>query len=200
MPGRRDDEQLMAYLDGELAPKEARAVEERLASSEDARAKVEAMKELSAVLRGHYEAETEKVEPRLASMWARIESQLGDPEPARADERRGAWAAIREWFDAYRGHVLVGAACAAAGALIAMQVQEPREIVRERVVEMKVPVEAAPPVEMATARGEATTVDGIDVQGGRGMVFRVPADSEEEAPITVIWVERQAPRGPEGPI
>ena len=50
-PGKSDDQELMAFLDGELPPKEAREAERRIAGSPEARGKVEALGQLSDLLR-----------------------------------------------------------------------------------------------------------------------------------------------------
>jgi len=80
---RRDDEELMAFLDGELPPRDAREVEARIDGSAETRKKVEALGEMSSLVKAHYEAATEAAEPSMAAAWAKLEAQLGTaPAPA----------------------------------------------------------------------------------------------------------------------
>lgn len=211
--GKRRDDELLAFLDGELAPREARAVEERLAGSQDDQMKVEAMQQLGGVLRGYYQAKTEEAAPQLDALWGKLEAQLGTPERAPAAPKStrpvadgGLWAAIRDWFtDGARGYVVTGAVCAAAAVIITVWAtkQEPKIIERERIVTVDRPVPAPLPPEVM-ARASKPEVESLEVAGGTGMVAQIPGDADGEGASTVIWVVREgsgsSSTAPEGPI
>ena len=205
---RRDDEELMAFLDGELPPRDAREVEARIDASAETRQKVEALEEMSELVRTHYERETEAAEPGMAAAWARLEAQLGAEPPvpaastraeaARASEGGGFWQSIVDVFRPRFGYVLTGAIGVAAGALLVTALR-PITIqivgVREPV---PVPIVDGAQPEVVAAAAEETEVDDLDVQSGTGMVFQVPGQNAEKPATTVIWVTDDAPT--EGPI
>jgi anti-sigma factor RsiW len=205
---KRDDE-LMQYLDGELNPREAREVEDQLAESPEARAKVEAIQELGDVMRDWVDGATREAEPQLAAMWARIEGQLGDPEAAPTADRKQArpslWARISEWFgEGYRGYAFTGAACAAAAALLMfVAVHGKTKVVveqgPERVV-IKVEHDAQQPQPVIEAKASPAEIEKLDVAEGTGTVFKIPAAQDGDADTTVIWVVRDEPSQAEGPI
>ncbi len=203
---RRDDEELMAFLDGELAPRDARAVEGRIDASPDARAKVAALTELSTIVRGHYEQATAEVEPNMAAAWARLEAQLGDaPEKspaARADSTRlvpqtGFWQGLLDGLTPRWSHVMTGAIGAAAGALLVAAVS--RQQLPSVTVNVTPPaVQPDGPSDVVAAIAEDTQVDDLDVQSGTAMVFQVPGQNADKPATTVIWVTDDSPT--EGPI
>src|SRR5262249_46320851 len=109
------DEELMRYFDGEMSREEARALEKTLEGANSR--KVRAMEQVGEVIRARYEASADDAAARLDGVWAKLERQLDAAPvetPARATPTPGVWERIRAWFDAYRGHVLTGAVCAAA--------------------------------------------------------------------------------------
>ena len=152
---RREDEELMAFLDGELPPRDAREVEARIDGSAETRTKVEALGELSTLVRTHYEQATSASEPNMAAAWAKLEAQLGNapapaPQGARADSARAGAA--------------VGVA---AGALLVATLRPapPPESARR-----ELPPQVTPPA-VVTASAEDTNVDDLEVASGTGMVF-----------------------------
>lgn len=188
------DHQLMQYLDGELASREARAVEERLAGSADERDKLEAMKQIGELVRARYAQAADEAAPRLDALWERIERRLDAPprDAARADEAEGWLAAVRDFWDLYRGHVATAVIGAAAGALLAIAFDD--DPVRVKVVHIRDPQISAPAavsVEHA-AIGEAAEVESLEIAGGTGTIFHIPGDGEDETATTVIWVTPEA--------
>ena len=114
MPSR--DEDLMLYVDGELPAREAHELEKRFASGKDGddKAKLEGLRQVGDVVRARYEAAVEEAEPRFADMWARLDAAL-TPAPAPV---ASLGARLAAWWHNFRSHVLVGATCAAAGAVL----------------------------------------------------------------------------------
>jgi hypothetical protein len=201
---RRDDEELMAFLDGELPPRDAREVEARIDGSAETRKKVEALGEMSSLVRAHYEAATEAAEPSMAAAWAKLEAQLAAaPAPAPAakpraesapTEKLGLWQSIVEAVAPRWSHIMTGALGVAAGLLLAAYLRPPGKI---EIVKTKEPVQVLPPA-VVTASAEETNVDDLDVQGGTGMVFQVPSKNADAPATTVIWVTEDSTT--EGPI
>jgi negative regulator of sigma E activity len=187
---RRDDEELMAFMDGELPPRDAREVEARLEKDPEAKQKLAALSEMSGLVREHYEHETSEIDPKLAGMWARLEAQLdAEPvarKPARAEERGGFLAWLADVFAPRT--LVVGVVGAAAGVLMTMAVLKNQRPINVK-VEMTAPTPPPAPVLQASA---PTQVDELDVQAGSAMVFQVP--SEDNGPATtVVWVTEDTP-------
>jgi hypothetical protein len=196
----------MRWLDGEMTREEARAVEKRVEGSAGApgrseeRAKVDAMRQLGDVMRARYDAAVDDAKGKLDGLWARIEKQMEPataPAPAKRREREtaqpdtGIWARIRDWFDAYRGHVLTGAVCAAAAALIVVVARPPRTVEVPgpvRVVEVQAGDE--PVYVPASAPAE---FEDIETAEGSPDVLKIPAQKDGEQP-TVILVNIQGLR------
>jgi anti-sigma factor RsiW len=195
------DEELMRYLDGELSVKEARLVEKRIAGSAEVRLQVEALSQLREVLRSRYQVAEVEAAPRLDGLWAKLTAQLDHSSPAPAPAMvapartvsgatarpsSGLLATLREWFDAYRGHVLTGAVGAVAGALIAV-------LVLRGLAPGGGPGRGA-------AGGQKAEVESLEVPNGTGTVFQVAAPDGKGAATTVIWVNQQPENASEGPI
>jgi anti-sigma factor RsiW len=197
---RREDEELMAFLDGELAPRDAREVEARVAASGEARQKLDALGEMSSLVREHYREATDAAEPGMAAAWARLEAQLGTVPPEKVPARpatvpasAGFWPSILDTLVPRWTHLAAGAVGVAAGALLVIGLREPR-------VEVRTVIREVPPVEqpaVVAAMAEDTAVDELDIQSGTGMVFQVPTQNDKPA-TTVIWVTDDTPT--EGPI
>ena len=199
---RREDEELMAFLDGELPPRDAREVESRVAASAEARQKIDALGELSTLVREHYREATDKAEPGMAAAWARLEAQLGAAPPEKVTARPviepavGFWQSIVDAVVPRWSHVAAGAVGLAAGALLVIGFRPAKiEIVtvKEPVIIDRAIVE--PPVVAAMA--EDTAIESLDIASGTGMVFQVPTQNDKPA-TTVIWVTDDTPT--EGPI
>jgi anti-sigma factor RsiW len=202
---RREDEELMAFLDGELPPRDAREVEARIDASAATRLKVEALGELSTLVRTHYEQATSAAEPSMAAAWAKLEAQLGNapapaPQGVRTDSARsgapgGWWQAVVDAFTPRWSHIMTGAIGVAAGALLVFALRPGARPESAHQGPVVAPVEPAPVV---TASAEDTNVDDLDVQSGTGMVFQVPNKNANMPATTVIWVTDDSPT--EGPI
>src|SRR5215468_9321320 len=105
------DLELMEHADGEHDDPEVIA---RIEREPEARAKVEAMRQVGELVRGHLELSADAVpDARFASMWRRIDDQLVAPAT-------GLWARISGWFDRHLGHVITGAVSAGAVAALAL--------------------------------------------------------------------------------
>lgn len=197
MKGARDDTELMRLFDGELAAREARAAEQRAASSE-ARAKLESLEAVREVVRDRYARASDEAGADLDALWSRIEPALDRPVEQRES---GGWlAALREWLEAYRGHLAAAAVGVAIGALVMFgALGEPDVRVVEgppRVVYVPQPVSPVKTVELP----QVAEVESLEVAGGTGTVFQIPGAADEAA-TTVIWVTREEPAsGSEDPI
>jgi anti-sigma factor RsiW len=201
---RREDEELMAFLDGELPPRDAREVEARIDGSAETRKKVEALGELSTLVRTHYEQATSASEPNMAAAWARLEAQLGNapapaPQSARAESARAAagggwWQSVVDAFTPRWSHLMTGAVGVAAGALLVFALRPAAAPVSAQVQ----PPRAVEPPPVVTASAEDTNVDDLEVAHGTGMVFQVPTKNADMPATTVIWVTDDATT--EGPI
>ncbi|HKA86694.1 MAG TPA: hypothetical protein VKE22_03475 [Haliangiales bacterium] len=176
------DEDLLRYLDGELSPREAREAEAAIEASPDARRKLDAMRQLRDVVAARIEAEVADAEAELEGSWRKIAAAL--PEPPRA----GVWARLREWFDAYRGHVLTGALAASAGVVLTLVLHPSGRM-------------AGAPPEAA----EAAVVESLEVPEGSGTILQVPSDDKNAPATTVIWLtpgekDEQAEKAEDAPI
>jgi anti-sigma factor RsiW len=188
---RREDEELMAFLDGELPPRDARQVEARLDASAEEKQKAEALGELSQVLRGHYEAASEASEKDLLGAWAKLEQALdAEPAPERkaarqpSDEPGGLMVELAEWFSARWGYLVTGAVAAAAGWMIATRYAPEKVRIEKQYVEVPAPA----PAPVVTASAQATEIEELEVATGSGMVFQVPSDDNDKPATTVVWV------------
>src|SRR5438477_61312 len=102
---------VMERADGELDDAELAA---RIDRDPDARTKMQAVKQIGELIRGHLELSTDAVhDAKFAAMWRRIDDQLVAPAT-------GLWSRIASWFDRYRGHVITGAVSAGAVAALAL--------------------------------------------------------------------------------
>ncbi|MCG8421011.1 MAG: hypothetical protein MJE77_24075 [Proteobacteria bacterium] len=156
-----DDIDLMLYADGEVDEALAARVEAYLDENSDARAKVEAIRQMDDTLRSYLELAADDQESRLSAMWDTIEHNIradsttarqalsaretesapgAEPrsEPGRLRDRAerqdtdGIWSAIGRWLEGYRGHVLTGAAAVAAAALLVIALRPSPTVVVER--------------------------------------------------------------------
>jgi anti-sigma factor RsiW len=182
------DEELMAWVDGELPRDEARQLERGMegeaAEATEAKAKVRAMQQVGEVIKARYEAAADEAQPRLDALWARLERQL-DEAPAKeraVAEQRGFFAAVREWFDSYRGHVLTGAVCAAAAALAVIIARPDRVVERETVRVVEVPVEP----NRGVVQVKAAEFEDIETAEGSPDLIKIPASEEGEAPTVIL--------------
>ncbi len=172
----RDDIELMQHLDGELGERDVKAVEERLAGDDDARAKSESLAQVDEIVRGHLELSADNVsERRFEAMWREIETAT-----APAPEKPGVWSKITGWLDRYRGHVITGALSAGAVAALALILRpgtsgDPgTQAARPGAIDVR-------PAAMRTA----PEIESLDTPDGEGTVLNL---EDEDGHTTVIWV------------
>jgi len=180
------DEKLMLYLNGELSREECRDVERAL-TEPAVQARVDALAQLREVIVARTQAVADEAEPQLAAMWERVRVGLGPPSKAPKPARAPLWGRVREWFEAYRGHMLTGAFAAAAGAILAVLVT------------------GGGGHAIQSAAAQAAEVDSLEVLSGSGSVLHLQDDTG--AGTTVVWItpdeqpdETPAETGTGGPI
>lgn len=216
---RPTDMELMMYADGELDGEEARAVAAWLAKDEEARRKVESLRQVGEAVRTYVEIESDRAEvevPAFAKLWDRIERRVhanghaepaaadaADPAPRRAPRKRaaestGLWASIRGWFENHRGHVLSGAVSAGAVAALMLAVG-PRERVIERTT-VKEPAPLSVGTAAASLRSEPPEVEELEVYEGSGTVLTIEPDDDDDSAAAVIWISNEDAENVEGPI
>jgi hypothetical protein len=166
----RSDLELMEHADGEL---DDPGVLARIEREPDARAKVEAVRQLGELVRGHLELSADAVhDAKLAAMWRRIDDQIEAPAG-------GAWARISGWFDRHRGHVLTGAVSAGAVAALALIFRPGGSDLGRRGIGYGA-VDVRP-----VAMRAAPEIDSLDTPGGSSTVINI---DDEDGHTTVIWV------------
>lgn len=204
MSNKRDDMDLMQYFDGELGESASDAVASQLADDGESRRKVEALGQMSDVMRTHLELAADDASDGFAGMWDRIERGIkanganGVAESpgttakrpaARAaahKEQSGFLSGLKAWLDKYRGHVLTGAVTAAAVAVLALVVRPQGERVVVRTVEVPAPVNNPPRNNVMVST--PPSVEHLDVVDGTGTVMIDKKDKDSSA--AVIWVTR----------
>ena len=175
------DLELMEHADGELA--DARAAD-RFARDPDARAKLESLKQVSELVRGHLELSADAVhDAKFAAMWRRIDDQL-EPPPAR--QATGLWARVAGWFDHYRGHVITGAVSAGAVAALALVLRPSAPDggmagPRGGAIDVRpAALRATPEIDLLDTPGESSTVINLDDEDGHTtVIWMTPADTVE---------------------
>jgi hypothetical protein len=163
------DLELMEHADGELDEPE---IVNRLAHDPDAHAKVESIKQLGELVRGHLELSADAVhDARFAAMWRRIDQQIAAP--------LGLWARVASWFDRYRGHVITGAVSAGAVAALAL-------ILRPSATDGRLPGTRGAIIDVRpVALRQAPEIDLLDTPGGSSTVISL---DDEDGHTTVIWM------------
>jgi len=174
-PRASSDLELMEHADGEHADGErARAdVAARLEGDPDARAKVEAIRQMGELVRGHLELAADAVhDAKFAAMWRRIDDQLEAPTT-------GLWSRMARWFDRYRSHVITGAVSAGAVAALAL-------ILRPSAPDMGTQGRGGAAIDVRPVALRATPeIDALDTPGGTSTVINL---DDEDGHTTVIWV------------
>ena len=192
-----NDLDLMLLADGEsdAAPAGAHA---RTTTAAD-RQKIEGIREVGELVRGHLELAADEAEPRLAGLWDLVERRLDADEraeqvpveraaPVKAAQP-GLWSRVGGWFAGHRSQVFTGAVAAGAAAVITLMLRPaPETKIVTRDVIREVPVVQAPgpgPTQQFAAM--PAEVESLEVNGGSGAVFTI-AGEEGEGETTVIWV------------
>jgi len=167
---------LMEHADGELTDPE---IASRLARDPEAQAKVESIKQVGELVRGHLELSADAVpDARFAAMWRRVEDQIA-PVPL------GLWARLAAWFDHYRGHVITGVVSAGAVAVLAVMLRPATpdggfRAARGAIDVRPVALRASPEIDELDTPGGSSTVINLDDEDGHAAVIWVsPADIVE---------------------
>ena len=205
------DLELMLYADGELAPDEERAVAAWIASHPDARAKVEAVRNMGEVVRTFLELETDAAEPKLDDAWSaiarkihsngQVSEETAEPPATRRHKtltrpEQGVWAKIRGWFGEHRGHVVTGLVTAGAVAALMFAIG-PRERVTERQLMGPTVVGGGTP---AALESQPPEVEDLEVYEGSGTVLTIEPEGDDDSGAAVIWLSNDEEDNTEDPI
>ncbi|MBA3395107.1 MAG: hypothetical protein H0T89_20840 [Deltaproteobacteria bacterium] len=167
------DSDLMLHADGELDARADASVITHLESDAEARTKVESIREIRELVRGHLELAADTVhDARFARMWREIDQGITEAAP------RGVWARIVAWLDRHRGHVLTGAVSAGVVAAIAL-------VVRPSAQPDAQPYSSGPLEVLPASMRTAPVVESLDTPDGSGTVMNF---EDEDGHTTVIWV------------
>lgn len=211
-PQQPTDLELMLYADGELEPDEARTVAAWIASHPDARAKVEAVRQVGEAVRTFVELETDAAEPRMDAAWSAIARTIhsnGRPVPAAEQDeppatRRhktltrpegGLWQKVRAWFGEHRGHLVTGVVTAGAVAALMFAIG-PRERVTERTVLDGVVTGGTP----AALQSQSPEVEDLEVYEGSGTILTIEPEGDDDSGAAVIWISNDEEENTEDPI
>jgi hypothetical protein len=187
---KMNDLDLMLHADGEGDP----AVPGPSTAGE--RAKIEGIREVGTLVRGHLELEADDAEDRLAGLWDLVERRLDAEERAAAPAvvrapapDPGLWARMTGWVGRYRSQLATGFVAAGAAAAIAVVARPSREVTKTVYVDRPVigttGTGTGDPA-LITAAYTPTEVESLDVTGGTGAVFTI--DDDDGGETTVIWV------------
>ena len=166
----KSDLELMEHADGELDDADVAA---RIERDPEARAKVEAVKQIGELVRGHLELSADAVhDARFAAMWRRVDDQLVAPAT-------GLWSRVSGWIDRYRGYVITGAVSAGAVAALAL-------VLRPSAPDAGVRTHGGGAILVRDVALRATPeIDSLDTPGGSSTVINL---DDEDGHTTVIWV------------
>jgi len=168
----RDDIELMQHADGELDDRAAADVDARLEREPDARAKADALGQISELVRSHLELAADDVPARsFDAIWRKVDREISTPQ-----EDTGLWARITGWLDRHRGHILTGAVSAGAVAALALLLRTTEQA--------RAPRRGAIDVQPAALR-IAPEIESLDTPDGEGTVLNL---EDEDGHTTVIWV------------
>jgi anti-sigma factor RsiW len=173
----RDDIELMQHADGELSDGQAADVDARLEREPDARAKADALGQISELVRSHLELAADDVPERsFDAIWRKVDRSISasDATPAPGT---GAWGRVTGWLDRHRGHVITGAVSAGAVAALALLLRttdDTRAPVRSNAIDVQ-------PASMRVA----PEIESLDTPDGEGTVLNL---EDEDGHTTVIWV------------
>jgi hypothetical protein len=160
----------MEHADGEATDAELAG---RIERDPQARAKVEAIRQVGELVRGHLELSADAVpDTRFTAMWRRVDEQLVAPTT-------GLWTRLTGWFDRYRGHVITGAVSAGAVAALAL-------ILRPSAPDGGAPGRGGAAIDVRPVAARATPeIESLETPGGSSTVINL---DDEDGHTTVIWV------------
>lgn len=170
----KDDIELMRLADGE-------ATEAELAGGlgkDAARDKVDAIRGMSELVKGHLEMSADAIpDRRFDSMWREISRSIDVDQPV------GVFARIRSWFERHRGHVFTGMASAGAVAAIAIMLRSDDKDVAgpTNAIDVQPAALRPPPVieDLETPGGNSTVLNIEDDDGHTTVIVVTPADTVE---------------------
>ena len=140
-----------------------------------AREKVEALGELSELVRGHLELSADAVPPaRFEQIWDAVDKSIASV-PAKP---AGVWSRIGSWFERYRGHVITGVVSAGAVAALALVLRGPSS-------ETTTATTGHNPGNVVPVAYRPTEIESLETPGGDSTVFNL---QDEDGAATVIWV------------
>lgn len=165
----KDDIDLMQHADGEL---------EIELTTDDARAKVESLRGMTELVRGHLEMSAETIpDRRFDTMWREISRSIDVEQPV------GVFSRIRSWFERHRGHVFTGMASAGAVAAIAIMLRsDDQEVAGSgNAIDVQPAALRPPPVieDLETPGGNSTVLNIEDDDGHTTVIVVTPADTVE---------------------
>jgi hypothetical protein len=174
-PSRPSDLELMEFADGEHDDAELPGLLER---DPDAPVKLEAIRQIGELVRGHLELSADAVhDAKFAAMWRRIDGQLVGPAT-------GMWSRVSGWFDRYRGHVITGVVSAGAVAALALVLRPGNPDLGAsgaRAIEVRpVAQRTAPEIDSLDTPGGSSTVISLNDDDGNAAVIWVTPDSDAE--------------------
>lgn len=193
------DLDLMLLADGEGDP--AAKGGAALATTAEARAKIEGIREVGELVRTHLELSADEAEPRLAGLWDLVERRLDAEEravaPAPAIPAPSLWGRLTGWMSRQRAPLLTGLVTAGAAAAVAVAVRPAPKVVTRYVqlppeVQVPGPAPQPGPVGERLVNARPAEVESLDVSGGTGAVFTIEDDDGE---TTVIWVTQDDVEG-----
>ena len=102
-----DDRDLQRYFDGELSPRQARRVHERLQQSPEDRDRLAGLRQMRSMLREAHQDVVE--EPSFDHLWTRVQAGIKEQRPLPLAERLWTWL---------RRHRMILAPAAAAAVVV----------------------------------------------------------------------------------
>ena len=180
----KSDIDLMQHADGELDERGVTSVRAQLEHDLEARSKIEALEQMTELVRGHLELSTDAIpDRRFEAMWREIDKSIGREQAIGREheiDRQpsvGLWVQITGWFERHRGHVFTGMVSAGAVAALALMLRPDRsDLVRTN--------PSAIDVQPAALRS-SPIIEELETPGGTGTVLNL---EDEDGHTTVIWV------------
>ncbi len=172
MSAAKDDIELMQHADGDAD------LQARLDKDPEARTKVESLRGMSELLRGHLEMSSDAIpDRRFEAMWREVSREIDVERPV------GVFARIRSWFERHRGHVFTGMASAGAVAAIAIMLHgDDQEVAGTgNAIDVQPAALRPPPVieDLETPGGNSTVLNIEDDEGHTTVIVVTPADTVE---------------------
>ena len=195
-----NDLDLMLLADGEGEPTSGGAGPGATTAAD--RAKIEGIREVGTLVRGHLELSADEAEGRLAGLWDLVERRLDAEARAEAPTAvpvrarpASAWSRFVGWLGGHRSQLATGLVAAGAAAAITV-IARPSPTTRTVYVPGD-PVVAVTPgsaggsgpgsggVQLVSAKPTPAEVESLDVADGSSAVFTI---DDEDGETTVIWI------------